>query len=402
MMYQTTAFQAGAQDICVQSPADLGPRLGEISLQPGFQPVLRRKLMAALSMTGRELGLRPATLMVLDTLMSFLPCKDAAGKEMPVTPLHLLTIYASNETISFRARGLTDRQLRRHFELLERKGLIIRRDSANGKRFPVHQNGKVMGAYGIDISPLFMRSAALVARAAALRDEQQELRGLKAQIMQLRASVIARALPLLPLQHLFLESLRNLTRRVGLTLLEARDLLSRLCALLPSNGDKATAIPDTIRVDEEAHPGQEISLDIKQTPDFAQETAQLQEVLPKETSASAGQNVRHIKPKNTYTKKSNQSLEKPPQFEDDATIWKKLTGISDFFPEPPKNLHALKIILNTLASMLRMENGLIEQAFARLKPMHLAVVLNRILRDPLSIENPNAYLNKVLQRESPH
>ena len=202
--------------------------MGQISQQSGFQPVLRRKLMAALSMTGRELGLRPASLMVLDTLLSFLPCTDAAGKEMPVTPLHLLTIYASNDTISFRARGLTDRQLRRHFDALERQGLIQRRDSANGKRFPVYQNGKVVGAYGIDLMPLFARADAILARAAELREEQQEIRGLKARIGELRARLLS-APPALPAEAMeFIIQLRNLTRRVGLTLLEAKSLLARL------------------------------------------------------------------------------------------------------------------------------------------------------------------------------
>lgn len=363
----STTLEVGAQPNHAQTQPHSALGMGQISQQTGFQPVLRRKLMAALSMTGRELGLRPATLMVLDSLLSFLPCRDAKGQEMPVTPLHLLTIYAANETISFRARGLTDRQLRRHFEILERKGLIQRRDSANGKRFPIHQNGKVVGAYGIDLMPLFARATALLARAEELQAERQEIRGLKAQIMHLRAQLldIAPALPAVAVA--VLDQLRNLTRRVGLTLIEAKALLTRLQAW-------------------------------QSQPAIAPENIAPMPVAPKEMTACDGQNVRHNKPKDTYTKKSLPDR-KGDTKADPQSLWQKLTGLNAFFPELPRNLSEYGSILTQTAQMLRIDRALFEQLRSKLLPMHLAQVLDRILRNPDAIEHPNGYLAQVLRSE---
>lgn len=377
MMHLSGPLDAGGQAELAHSQPVFDRTMGEISQQSGFQPVLRRKLMAALSMTGRELGLRPASLMVLDTLLSFLPCRDAEGKEIPVTPLHLLTIYASNDTISFRARGLTDRQLRRHFDLLERQGFIQRRDSANGKRFPIYQNGKVIGAYGIDLMPLFARAEALLARAVALQAEQQEMRGIKAQIGKLRATLLAKA-PALPQAALLLiEQLRNLTRRVGLTLIEAKALLRQLTTM--SEGEsEAVATCDAVAV---------------------QSLKEDHTIVPNETTACAGQNVRHNKPKKTYTKKSSVPLK---QGTDSLTLWSKLTALAEFFPSQPQSMHELKTTLQLTASMLRIDEALYHRAVAILPPLQLAQVLDRILRNHQAIQYPDAYLHKVLKAELVH
>lgn len=367
------------QNDFAQSPLHVGLGMGEVSQQSGFQPVLRRKLMAALSMTGRELGLRPATVMVLDTLLSFLPCTDATGKEMPVTPLHLLTVYASNDTISFRARGLTDRQLRRHFDLLERLGFIQRRDSANGKRFPIYQNGKVVGAFGIDLMPLFARADAILARADALREEQQEIRGLKARIGKLRAQLLS-APPALPEDALqFIDQLRNLTRRAGLTLVEAKALLSRLMGFAGQNVMKST----------------QIAVDIH--PDVISDTMELPAPSP-EASACAGQNVRHNKPKNTYTKKSISSATraKPTGITD---LWSNFTGLAEFFPVLPGSMSELMSVLQQTAAMLRIDMDQYHRAVSALPPLHLAQIFDRILRRHQTIQDPNAYFRNVIRSE---
>ena len=132
---------------------------------------------------------------------------SAEGRDAPVTPQVLLTVFASNDTICFRAKGLTDRQLRRHIDVLEQAGLLARRDSANGKRFPILQNGKPIGAFGLDLSPLFARSAELLALAERRRQEADELRGIKAQILQLRSLCHEGTLNVEA--TLFVEGLRN-------------------------------------------------------------------------------------------------------------------------------------------------------------------------------------------------
>lgn len=171
------------------------------------------------------------------------------GRETPVSPTTLLTVYASNETLCFRAKGLTDRQLRRHLETLDAAGLIRRRDSANGKRFPVMQHGKPIGAFGLDLSPLFAQSDELLALALRRREEADELRGLRAQILRLRAACAE--LQLSDAVATFIDGLRNLVRRTSLTFTEARAALSKLNAVLSSHAaPQAAAVCDAEQVEQ--------------------------------------------------------------------------------------------------------------------------------------------------------
>ena len=137
-----TTIEVEAQLSCAPSIFDSFAGIGTIEQQPNFAPVTRRALMAAVNTTSRALGLRPSSVVVLDALLSCLPCNDPkTGNDSPITPLTLLTVFACNDTLCFRAKGITDRQLRRHLEKLEAANLIQRRDSANGKRFPIRRNG---------------------------------------------------------------------------------------------------------------------------------------------------------------------------------------------------------------------------------------------------------------------
>ncbi|GLC62756.1 hypothetical protein PLESTB_001935600 [Pleodorina starrii] len=238
----STAVAAGARGICAESVEQSLPGMGSISQQPVFRPVLRREIMAAVNTCSRDLGLRQGAVVVLDALLSCLPCQGADGREAPVAPSTLLTVYASNETLCFRAKGLTDRQLRRHLETLENAGLLRRRDSANGKRFPVMQHGKPVGAFGLDLSPLFARAGDLLALALRRREEAEELRGIRAQILRLRAACAD--LHLDDAQAAFVDCLRNLVRRASLTLVEARAALAQLTAVL--SRDTALPVPETV------------------------------------------------------------------------------------------------------------------------------------------------------------
>lgn len=318
--------------------------------------------MGALATLSRELGIRPATLAVLDAMLSFLPCKDAAGRDAPVTPLHLLTVYAANDTIGFRSRGLTDRQLRRHFEVLESKGLMQRRDSANGKRFPIYKGGKVVGAYGLDLSPLFARASAFIARAAQLRQDQQETRGLIAQILQLRRKLLETALPDLLRERI--EGLRNLTRRVDLSKRDADQVLADLHAL---------------------HSAQSIEI---------QDVPAPEEVLdPKEKPASDGQNVRHNEQIKTDLKKST-----PAELQEDSDPdWESFTTLTLYYPQEPRSLHEMTGLLTSCAAMLRIDTRLWQKAMQNMQPQRLLPLLDQMLAGFEQLDNPSAYLAAVLR-----
>lgn len=367
MSYHSTTLAVGAQEACAYAdpPTAALAALGRIADQPFFAPVLRRDVMGALATLSRELSIRPATLAVLDAMLSFLPCKDVSGRDAPVTPLHLLTVYAANDTIGFRSRGLTDRQLRRHFDVLESKGLMQRRDSANGKRFAVHKGGKVVGAYGLDLSPLFARSAALIARAALLRQEQQETRGIIAQILQLRRKLLECPLPDMLRERI--EAMRNLTRRVHLSRLEADHLLAELQNL------QSTHVPPV-----------------------ACETQLEQDADPKEKPASDGQNVRHINPRNTDLKKSSPA----DAHEAAEPEWDNFSNLSLYYPQEPRSWQDMIALFTSCSAMLRIDESLWQKAVQKLRPHRLLQLLDQMLARFDSLDHPSAYLATILRGES--
>lgn len=376
------------------------PGMGSIFQQPAFRPVTRREIMAAVNTCGRDLGLRPATLVVLDALLSCLPCQSSDGREVPVSPTTLLTVYASNDTLCFRAKGLTDRQLRRHIEALEAAGLIQRRDSANGKRFPVMRQGKPIGAFGLDLSPLFARADKLLALAIRRREEADELRGLRAQILRLRLACLEFDLNTNTIA--FVEDVRNLVRRASLTLVEARAALARLTTVFSTAGEQAegkveTSIAecDQTTIISNCHTSQQTSTD--QNNLYAKHAKMIptqSQVGPRITSASAqmpacdGQDVRHIEQESDSKKRDRESSTHP--------CWASLTEISAFYTEPT-NPQEATLIAFEFGKMLRISQELITCAASKLGLWAFLKLEDRMAKQIGDIVNPNAYLRSLLQ-----
>jgi len=119
------------------------------------------------------LGPSDRTLVVLNALLTFLP-------ETVMTPGVNLVVFPSNAQLAARAHGMAPATLRRHLAVLVQTGLIIRRDSPNGKRYARKgREGLIETAYGFDLSPLMARAdefSALAAGVAARRRQRQLLR----------------------------------------------------------------------------------------------------------------------------------------------------------------------------------------------------------------------------------
>jgi replication initiation protein RepC len=357
---QTTTISVGAQRACASASGNAFSGVGSIDQQPHFRPVTRRALMSAVNTAGKSLGLRPATVVVLDALLSCLPCADAkTGAEIPITPLTLLTVFACNDTLCFRAKGITDRQLRRHLERLEQLGLITRRDSANGKRFPLMRQGKVVGAFGIDLSPLLERSAQIIAMAQKARDEADELRGMKAYIQKLRAACLGLDLAEETLR--FVDGTRNLLRRAGVTLLQAQGIITKLTEIAFAGQKLAEAKTDAV------------------------------EQLPTETreiTASDGRNVRHKETPKSNTKKTlGLSV---------TELWDRLTTIPAFYPDRPNCDHSLMQLLYDFGRMLRIDSALLARAVSTLGVAETLLLADKIAAQPERVKCPDSYLSKIL------
>ncbi|WP_252737580.1 helix-turn-helix domain-containing protein [Citreicella sp. C3M06] len=351
----SVAHGAGAQETCAQPAPLTGASYGAICDQPRFAPISRRDLMVAVNTVARDLGLRAASVVVIDALLSCLPCRDPKTRtDRPITPDMLLTIYAANDTLCFRARGITDRQLRRHLAKLEDIGMIQRRDSANGKRFPVHRAGKIVGAFGIDLSPLLAQAATLVDRARKRREQDAELRGLRAIIGRLRQDCLA--LPLDEAQRDWVEQTRALVRRASITPSAARDLLRRIQTLIATR-TKANPAPE-----------------------------------PEQTPATDGQNVRH--------KERNIPDTKKPCDGEDRLDWSEMPTLASFYPDPPRTRHALHQIIFGFGKMLGIEDALITAGMARLGGSQVLRCLDRIAEDIERIKHPSGYFNRIVMSDA--
>ena len=369
-----TTIEVEAPLSCAPSIFDSFAGIGTIEHQPHFVPVTRRALMAAVNTTSRALGLRPSSVVVLDALLSCLPCNDPkTGNDSPITPLTLLTVFACNDTLCFRAKGITDRQLRRHLEKLEAANLIQRRDSSNGKRFPIMRNGKVIGAFGIDLSPLLARSGEILALSQKHRQEADELRGMKAYIQKLRGECLSLCLQGEALE--FVEAARNFMRRTGVTVLQASSVISRLKCILQSK----VVAPSVPHFEE---------LATANDPEHEQRQEQAPSSNSNKTTASDGQNVRHKETQKSYTKKAlPRSM---------TELWACLTEMPAFYPDHPTTEHGLLQLLFEFGKMLRIDSALLGRAVSLLGLAEAIQVADQMACKIGQVKNPDSYLSRIL------
>jgi replication initiation protein RepC len=119
------------------------------------------------------LGASDRALAILDALLTFHPETALYGDSE-------LIVWPSNEQLIARANGMPPATLRRHLAVLVSCGLIIRRDSPNGKRFARKgPGGEVEQAYGFDLSPIVARADEFKELAAAVRAEGKALKLVK-------------------------------------------------------------------------------------------------------------------------------------------------------------------------------------------------------------------------------
>src|SRR5208283_3489117 len=159
--------------------------------RPGASETVVHKwrLFRALTEAKEPLGVTDRALSVLHALLSFhqetaltLPASDPKAGETDSSGPGIV-VFPSNKELSIRAHGMAPATLRRHLACLVDAGLIIRRDSPNGKRFPRRgQGGAIEDAFGFDLTPL-------VARAEEVRAENRAMALLREKITLTRRDI---------------------------------------------------------------------------------------------------------------------------------------------------------------------------------------------------------------------
>ncbi len=134
------------------------------------------QLLRAVTEARRTLGLGDRTICVLEALVSFNNDRELDGSAP-------IIVFPSNRELSVRARGMAPATIRRHLAVLVEAGLVIRRDSANGKRYCLRdERGLVEEAFGFDLAPLALRAGEIHAAAEAARQEERAARTLRSEV----------------------------------------------------------------------------------------------------------------------------------------------------------------------------------------------------------------------------
>lgn len=136
---------------------------------PDGAAVHKWRILRSLTLTKGRLGLTDRTLSVLDALLSFHP--DTA-----LTPGPELTVFPSNRELALRAKGTALRTLQSALGQLVEAGLVIRRDSPNGKRYARRgEGGQIAQVFGFDLAPLIARAAEIEAIASEVEAEHRRV-----------------------------------------------------------------------------------------------------------------------------------------------------------------------------------------------------------------------------------
>ncbi len=298
-------------------------------------------------------GVSDRDLAVLSALVSFHPRQKLQDNEA-------LIVFPSNASLAERAHGMAESTLRRHLAALVRTGLIIRRDSPNGKRFSRKSPVGHRIAYGFDLRPLLIMAVEISAAAETARADALRLRLMREEIV-IRLRDIRKLLEWQEAQG------SDCERALGICA-ELNNALRRKASVM---------LLENIR-------GRLAELDVYLT---AADT--------KEMTANDSQNERHCQSSNTYLKESEECseqevtlqsvLEAAPEVHnyarDRITDWRDLIAVAWF-------IHPMM--------------GITEETWRRacedMGEVNAAVTIVCMLQRAGSIKKPGGYLRKLSQK----
>ena len=151
--------------------------------RPPDKVVHKWQVFRSLCTARPKLDVSERALAVLNALLSFYPETTLTGEED-------LIVFPSNEQLSLRAHGMCAPTLRRALAALVDAGLIVRRDSPNGKRYARKgRGGEIKLAFGFDLAPLVVRAEEFQRLADEVEAEARAIRLAREQITLCRRDI---------------------------------------------------------------------------------------------------------------------------------------------------------------------------------------------------------------------
>ncbi|MFC6589642.1 plasmid replication protein RepC [Sulfitobacter pacificus] len=166
--------------------ATAGLAVAEQHAQAGERAAVpKTRAFVAVKRVGAHIGLKAGDVLLLDTLGAFTRAQDWEEGQRPI-------VWASNSYL-MEQTGFSLSALKRHARRLAEIGVIAFKDSPNGKRWGNRDaEGRIIEAYGFDLSPLSARAEEFEQLHAELQAERELCQRLKRQITVARRMIRAR------------------------------------------------------------------------------------------------------------------------------------------------------------------------------------------------------------------
>jgi replication initiation protein RepC len=153
------------------------------SARPPDKVVHKWQIFRAICTARPRICVSERALAVLNALLSFHPETTLTGEDE-------LIVFPSNEQLCLRTHGMPASTLRRQIAALVDAGLIIRRDSPNGKRYARKgRGGGITLAFGFDLAPLVVRAEEFERLAEEIEAEVRAIRLAKERITLCRRDI---------------------------------------------------------------------------------------------------------------------------------------------------------------------------------------------------------------------
>ncbi|MEQ5872526.1 replication initiation protein [Sagittula sp. NFXS13] len=325
-------------------------------------------------------GLSDRDLSVLQALLSFHPETD-----LSLDAQAGLVVFPSNTSICERLHGMANSTMRRHLSRLIDAGLLIRRDSPNGKRYTRRTSvGRV--AFGFDLRPLVQRHADHCAAAEDIRARQDRIKRLRETVSLMRRDLAALAdwgqcdRPDLAIWDAYSDLAR----------LTARDLRRKLDEqTLTSLHDQLMSALDRLR---------DILEPVENTETAADVSAGLG------TSAAQSEQHHQNSDKDSYWSEGKDRSQIDEKDHTPALPLRMILAccpeIQSFSQDPIRHWHELVNISEMLRPMIGISSSAWEEARAAMGPEQTAVVLAAMFERLSTIRSPGGYLRHLARKSS--
>lgn len=180
MAFLHTRLAAGLRRLRPESihASALAERFGGLSVD-----LSRGQILAAFKRAAPELGIAPRLRDAIDVLMAYSQPQDWTPDSRPI-------VWPSNSTLQEQL-GLCRRQVQYLIRTLIDKGLIVVVDSPTGRRWGQRHSttGKIVEAYGFDLSPLAVRYNEFVTAANQARENREARAKLRRRLTIARKAI---------------------------------------------------------------------------------------------------------------------------------------------------------------------------------------------------------------------